>query len=398
MNLNILQKEISMPITIITLIALMVFNSNIHIPCLPHIRNEFLTSSFLVQFAFALNPLVSVFANFIFGSAAEAYNKKSLLIACIICFLTGCILCAYSPTIFIFLLGRLFQAIGDGGIAVVSIMILSIQQKEQFAYYLGINSAFCGLAWGLAPLFGSSILHLLGWQWNFFIIFCFVLVTGVLLAFYLPSENLERVSNKVSSIDSIWRTTIKLLNTTNFVSPNWGGAIAIGIFGAFEVNSPFIFIDSYNFTPGQFSLFNALIIAINVIASICYIKIVQYFKVKGALLIGIMNYLLFAFVIALSLSHLLLPSPYLILLIMGFLAFALPFLLSTTTIYALHGIEEIKGIALATLTCSRNLASATITLVTSIFYTGDIYPFFTISLAVSIIALRFLFITLKRPL
>lgn len=385
-----------MPVTLITLIALMVFNSNIHIPCLPHIRNEFLTSSFIVQFAFALNPLVSIFANFIFGSVAESYNKKLLLIANIVCFLIGCILCFYSPTVAIFLLGRLFQAIGDGGIAVVSIMILSIQAKERFAYYLGINSAFCGLAWGTAPLFGSSILNLLGWQWNFFIIFCLVVIIGLRLAFYLPFEKLKGVSNKVNSIESIWRDTLKLLNTANFAAPNWGGAIAIGILGAFEVNSPFIFIDSYDFTPSQFSLFNALIIGINVIASLFYLKIVRRFKVRGAFLVGIANYVLYAFGVALFLSRLLLPSPYLILLVMGFLAFALPFLLSATTIYAIQGAENTRGIALATLTCSRNLASAGITLIISIFYTGNIYPFFTISFAVSIIALRFLFLTLKR--
>jgi len=383
------------PIILIILTALMVFNSNIHIPCTPFIRNELQASSFIIQFAFILNPLISIFANFAFGFLSEFYNKKSLLIITLICFLSGSLCCFYSPTIGIFLLGRLFQAIGDGGIVVLGIAILSIISKEQFAYYLGVSSATFAIAWGTGPIFGTLIFNLIGWRWNFFVLFFLVLLITILLIHYLPHNSLRATKDKPFNISSMWHSTVKLLNNPNFSASNWAAAIAIGTFGAFEINSPFIFIDSYNFTPSKFSFFNALIITINCIASIAYIKIVRHFGVKGAFITGFITYIGYVFGAILFLSRLLLPSPYLILLFIGFLASSLPFLTSTTTIYALKESEDNPSLALTILSCSRNIASSSITLIVSAFYTGEIYPFFTASFAFSIIALRFLFIILS---
>lgn len=381
------------PINLIAMTALMVFNSNIHIPCLPSIRDTFGSNNFILLFAFTLNPLVAIFANFIFGFLSECYNKKYLLMTALGCFLTGSILCFCASSIGIFLLGRLLQAIGDGGISILGMAILSILSREQFAYYLGLSSALMAVAWGTGPLIGTVILNLAGWQWNFLIIFLLVLIEAILLIIYLPNQALEAKNQQLPSISSMWLSTTALLKNRRFAASNWGAAIVIGTFTAFEINSPLIFMDTYNFTPAKFAWLNALVITINGLGSLVYLKIIDSFNMTTALIIGSSAYIIHILGAILILSHLLPAAAFLVVASAGFLAFSLPFIASTTTIYALKDAKDHQGLALTILSSSRNVTSSTITLMVSTFYTGNIYPFFTISFICASIALRLLFST-----
>ncbi|MCY8222177.1 MFS transporter [Bacillus haynesii] len=107
----------------------------------------------------------------IVGKLSDRYGRKKLFIIEVLLFGIGSLLVALSQNFPMFLLARLIQSLGGGGIFIIgSSHILTALPKEKQGTALGLLGAMNGIAAVLGPNIGSFILDMTGsWHWLFLI-------------------------------------------------------------------------------------------------------------------------------------------------------------------------------------------------------------------------------------
>lgn len=107
----------------------------------------------------------------IVGKLSDRYGRKKLFIAEVTLFGIGSLLVAISQNFPMFLLARLIQSLGGGGIFIIgSSHVLTALPKEKQGTALGLLGAMNGIAAVLGPNIGSFILDIAGsWHWLFLI-------------------------------------------------------------------------------------------------------------------------------------------------------------------------------------------------------------------------------------
>ncbi|MCY8007093.1 MFS transporter [Bacillus haynesii] len=107
----------------------------------------------------------------IVGKLSDRYGRKKLFIIEVLLFGAGSLLVALSQNFPMFLLARLIQSLGGGGIFIIgSSHILTALPKEKQGTALGLLGAMNGIAAVLGPNIGSFILDMTGsWHWLFLI-------------------------------------------------------------------------------------------------------------------------------------------------------------------------------------------------------------------------------------
>ncbi|MEC1588933.1 MFS transporter [Bacillus sonorensis] len=107
----------------------------------------------------------------IVGKLSDRYGRKKLFIAEVTLFGIGSLLVAISQSFPMFLLARLIQSLGGGGIFIIgSSHVLTVLPKEKQGTALGLLGAMNGIAAVLGPNIGSFILDIAGsWHWLFLI-------------------------------------------------------------------------------------------------------------------------------------------------------------------------------------------------------------------------------------
>lgn len=105
------------------------------------------------------------------GKMSDRYGRKRLFMIEVIFFGTGSLLVALSPNFTFFLIARLIQALGGGGIFIIaSSYVLSTFPRERHGRSLGMLGGMNGIASVLGPNIGSFILGATGnWHWLFLI-------------------------------------------------------------------------------------------------------------------------------------------------------------------------------------------------------------------------------------
>jgi DHA1 family bicyclomycin/chloramphenicol resistance-like MFS transporter len=103
----------------IFLICMIVLNNSIHLPALPSIKRDLNTSAQSIQYFIIMTPFVAIFTTLVYGTLADIYQRKPILIFSLICFLLGTLVCITATTIQILLFGRFIQVLGDSGIGIL---------------------------------------------------------------------------------------------------------------------------------------------------------------------------------------------------------------------------------------------------------------------------------------
>lgn len=369
----------------VALLVLLATNSNIYIPCLPNIRDEFDSNDFITQFVIIINPLVSIVMLLLFGFLSDFYAKKSLLLISATFFMVGCLVCFFASSIKTVLEGRILQAIGDSGIAVLTQTILYKTNRKKFAYYLGIISILFGTVGIVAPILGAKILYWFGWRYNFALIFLLILPIAFFLYHSLPNKLNTKKIEQNHSLGNFLKCSSDIIKTPSFSLPNSSVVLAVGIFSTFETFSPFIYIDIFKFSPLRFSIVRGLIIFGTIIASSLYLLLLKLYTVKMTFRVGINLYRIYMLGNLLSLFNILPSSPIWVSMCLVVLSASLTFLTSSATIYALKNIKKHEGLAVSIIFISRNLASVIVPFVTSLFYERSLYPFWVISFILSLL-------------
>jgi DHA1 family bicyclomycin/chloramphenicol resistance-like MFS transporter len=239
-----------------SLAALGTLATNILLPSLPGIA-----SSFDVPTAATGSLMSSFFATFALGQLfvgplSDRYGRRPLVLAGLIIFVAGSIVCAVAATLSSLVIGRIIQAIGVCASSVLSRAIArDLFSGNALARVLSFIMVAMAAAPGFSPLLGSGLDHMFGWRSAFASVAVFGVALGGSYAFAIGETH--RAERMPLHPIAILRGYVSLLRDRRFIVPAASVSMVIGgLFAVFTV-TPAILIDGLGFTPVALSLFYA---------------------------------------------------------------------------------------------------------------------------------------------
>ncbi len=134
----------------------------------------------------------------IIGKMGDIYGRKQFLIAGVVVFLIGSMLCGLSQSMVQLIIFRGIQGLGGGLIFANSFAMLGdLFEPVERGKYAGLMSSVFGLASVIGPLVGGGITDHLNWRWVFYVNLPLGLVALIVLATVLPASARHRSERPV---------------------------------------------------------------------------------------------------------------------------------------------------------------------------------------------------------
>ncbi|KAK8011013.1 major facilitator superfamily transporter [Apiospora arundinis] len=220
------KQEIIILVTLASISLVVALEATILVPALPTLARALGGTSVETFWAGTSYLLANaVFVPFI-GALSDIFGRRELLMASILLFTLGAIICCVAQSFEQLLPGRTIQGIGGGGISTMSLVILTdiVPLRQRPKYQM-----FSLLAWALGavvgPLAGGLIAQHTTWRWIFYLNFpiCGVgLVVVPLTVRIKPPTQLSLVKN-LSRVDWIGGALFTASVSSFLIGLTWGG-------------------------------------------------------------------------------------------------------------------------------------------------------------------------------
>src|SRR3989338_6223909 len=150
---------------IVLAVCLTQLASDIYAPSLPGIASYFHTNVDLAQWSMAIYMLGVALSQLVYGPLSEGVGRKKPLLTGLIIMIVGTLICLFSPSIKVLILGRLIQGCGAGACAALwrSIFrdLFTGEELSKYGSYLVVFIMFIIPA---APLLGGYLEEFYSWR------------------------------------------------------------------------------------------------------------------------------------------------------------------------------------------------------------------------------------------
>ncbi|KAI8712877.1 MFS domain-containing protein [Fusarium sp. LHS14.1] len=124
------------------------------------------------------------------GTLSDIWGRKSILLATLIIFWVGSLLCGAAVNMTMLIVGRAVQGIGGGGVnTLVNICIGDLFSVRERGFYYGLVGAVWGVSSALGPVIGGVFAYRASWRWCFYINLPISGVGIIVLCFVLKLHN-----------------------------------------------------------------------------------------------------------------------------------------------------------------------------------------------------------------
>lgn len=236
--------------TLIVASALSPLAINIFIPSMASIAGDLSASSTQVGLGLSLYLAATALIQLVAGPLSDRFGRRPIILAGMVLFLFGTLLCILAPTIELFLAGRITQAASATGIALSRAVVRDVFPREQAASMLG----YITMGYAVAPMFGPAIGGFIdiwaGWRAVFWLLGGIGVLTIALVYFDLSETNTRRGQ----AMRAQWRGYGLLLRTPAFWSYTGLAALVSAVFFAFLGAAPFIAVQGLGMSPAAYGI------------------------------------------------------------------------------------------------------------------------------------------------
>jgi MFS transporter, DHA1 family, multidrug resistance protein len=245
-----MKKQILMIIAVLFSIPLTGLSIDIYVPSLPEVGHYFLVNQSMVQLSITLYMLGFGSIQFVIGVLLDRYGRKKLLIAALSLYILATIAILFVNSITLLLIARLIQGLCVGVVSVATRSIISDNFSGNELYKM-FN--YMTLAWSIgpivAPAIGGYLATFYGWRAGFGFLLIYAVIAVILSVLYIPETTFKRPKFEISTIiKQYW----DILGSPKF----WSMILCVGgIYGMlilFNVMGPFLFQNTFHYTPSQF--------------------------------------------------------------------------------------------------------------------------------------------------
>nr|WP_312870856.1 MFS transporter [Gordonia asplenii] len=207
------------------------------VPLIPQLPSMLHAAPDNTTWALTITLLVGAVITPIAGRLGDMYGKRRMLLGSMATLLIGSATCALSSSLPMFLIGRAFQGLGFGTIALGISVMRDIVPPNRLGSAVGTMSASLGVGGALGLPFAAVIAQHLSWQALFWICAAAGALGGVGILAYVP-ETPSRAGGRFDVAGALGLAamlTCLLLALSKGASWGWASPTTLGMFGAFAV-------------------------------------------------------------------------------------------------------------------------------------------------------------------
>ncbi len=259
-------------------------------PSLPSIMDFFNISVSKAEFLVTINVLAHCLFCVPVGIFADKYNKKKLMLAGFAGIAAGSLICAFSQSYQIIIIGRILQgaALSVPAILCYPMFLDCIKGHKNELNIVGYFSTIFNLAVGIAPLIGGYLTMFYGWRSVFVFNAALCLLSLPIIILFVKNTTNNLANNKKDKKDiegfSIKSYLPILKDQKQF---------ALLLFANSAVYVPFVAImpiflhDAYSMQPSTAGIYTGLYAALWGLVSFFLGHLVKFFGEKRACLYGL---------------------------------------------------------------------------------------------------------------
>ena len=247
---------------------------DMYLPAFSAIARGFNAPDNLVQLSLTTYFAGLAVSQLIYGPIIDRFGKKLPLFFGLCLFVITSIACCFVTSIEQLIVMRFFQAMGACiGVVVPRAIVRDIFSPQESARIYSHLMLVMGLAPILAPMIGSFVLVIFGWQAIFALLASFGVICLVVSYFTFPQTKKPDRDEKISNaLKKYWG----ILHDRTFVICALSGSFVMASLFAYINASPFAYLEFFGLSSKRYSL----IFALNSLGFIMMSQINAYFLKK----------------------------------------------------------------------------------------------------------------------
>lgn len=238
--------------------ALGPLSMTIAVPANTQIMRDFATEYGIAQLILTVYLCAMALSQLFLGALSDRHGRRPIMIAGLIIFILGSIICAFAPSLEVLLLGRAVQGAGGSvGISMSRAIVRDVFSRAKSASVIG----YISMAMVLAPMLGPALGGALTEHWSWRVIFALLAIIAVLLVFAVITRLNE--THAVTRGASAGGTGVAASSAILFRYPTFVGyvitqAFAAGMFFAFLAGAPFLMMEVLGFSASEYGMYFAI--------------------------------------------------------------------------------------------------------------------------------------------
>ena len=226
---------------------------NIFLPSLPAMAAYFDAPYSQVQLSVSLYLALSGALQLLIGPLTDRYGRRPVLLAALIGFILASVGVLTAPTIEIFLICRMLQAVISTAMVLSRAVVRDMVPPDRAASMIGWLTMGFSLIPMVAPAVGGLLEQSFGWQASFILLLVLALLTTVLTWADLG----ETATRGQSSLRAQIKAYPVLLSSRRFWSYALAGAVTSGVFYAYLGGAPAIGAHIYHLDTAMMGVYFA---------------------------------------------------------------------------------------------------------------------------------------------
>jgi DHA1 family bicyclomycin/chloramphenicol resistance-like MFS transporter len=229
------------------------------LPALPAIVSSFEVSPGVAQLSLSLSLVAIALATLIYGPLSDRYGRRPVMLAGLIVFLGGSLLCAVAPNIEVLILGRVVQGAGGAaGMVLARAIARDLYGAFGAANVIARLTMIMVVAPMLAPSMGGLVSDLFGWRAIFTVVFAagVVIVIGTLV---LLQESHHERGDAESAVGMM--RGFGMLASPRFLCLALYPAFSSIIFFSFISGAPYLMVNVMGRPAAEYGLLFVLVAA-----------------------------------------------------------------------------------------------------------------------------------------
>ena len=223
-------------LTLVIVAGVAPLSMNMFLPSMPAMATYFGTEYSVIQLAVSVYLAMTGLLQLFIGPLSDRYGRRPVLIWSAVVFLLATLGCIFAPSVEMFLLFRLGQAVSATGIALSRAIVRDVVPINQAASMIGYVTTGMAVMPMVGPMIGGFLGATFGWQSVFWALFA----SGVVMLGLIVFDLGETHRHKSGSFSEQVRQYPELLSSRRFWGYAMVSAFASGAFFAFLGGAPYV--------------------------------------------------------------------------------------------------------------------------------------------------------------